>query len=101
MIPGASTPLLGLRSLGLPVQITQAVLTHSDGSVSVEVFFGLLVTLIMGSYVFTWLSSRENKKDRRDIWNSLNKIKDNDLRHMREEIEELKNHIVDKQSSWK
>jgi len=58
-----------------------------------EVFLGLLVTLILGSYVFTWLSSRDNKKGRRDIWDALNKMKENDLKHMKNEIAELKRRV--------
>ena len=79
----------------IPQQMVQTIVAGGDSAVTGDqVFLGLLITLILGAYVFTWLTSRENKKDRRDIWSALNKIKDNDLRHLEAEIAELKGHDV-------
>ena len=73
----------------MPQQITQAIRKGGDAMLSIETFLGFLATLVLGSYVFTWLSGKENKKSRRDLWEAIDRIRENDIKHVEERLSRL------------
>ena len=48
----------------------------------VDILYGLVITLILGSYAFTWRMCAA-------IWKSVNKLRDNDIRHIEERLDKL------------
>ena len=47
-----------------------------------ELFLGLLSMLVLGSYGFTWRMCAA-------IWKSIEKIRDNDIKHIEERLDKL------------
>lgn len=78
-------------------QVAQAV---ADPGVSWEVFkyiMGLVLVYITGAYGLFWKGLaiiREDRKDasegRKEIWDAITLLKDNDIEHLKTEISNLK-----------
>lgn len=71
------------------VQQQAAVTNASESFTLVVLILGTLFTLIGGSYLFSWMNSR-------DLWKAINHmkevigvIKDNDIRHIEERLTKL------------
>ena len=48
----------------------------------VDVLYGLVITLILGSYAFTWRMCAA-------IWKVIEKIRDNDIKHIEARLDKL------------
>ena len=48
----------------------------------VDVLYGLVITLILGSYAFTWRMCAA-------IWKAIEKIRDNDIKHIEARLDKL------------
>lgn len=54
-----------------------------------SLFFGLLIALILGAYGWATLVYSWCRSSFRELWESFDKLKDNDFRHLEERVQAL------------
>ena len=63
-------------------QVVAAVATSSESFTLIVLILGALFTLIGGSYIYTW-------KGNAKVWEALNDLKTNDIKHLEERVTEI------------
>ena len=72
----------------IPQQLA-AITTSSESFTLIVLILGALFTITLGSYIYTWRSMSDAKKERGEIWDALKTIYENDLKHIREKLYDL------------
>lgn len=71
--------------------LVQQIVEEGKGAMnlSAEWVLGIVLGFVSGSYIFTWKVFTSGRADRKELWEAITKLKDNDLHHLEERVAKL------------